>query len=322
MTDTSRSKSMNSGKSKPSYVVVDAAESRAGTETATLRQHSPKFTSKLSKTWHRFYPVLPLVYAGHVWLRRRMPRVLPRFTTLRLWELYASWGLYSALTTETRHMQTQWIRDRDLATIELGAYVFWRDNHPTLHDIQKLKFRKDTLQRLDFYPRREEGVLAELKWWNDHIWSSEQTWKGVALILDPHVGALEKLGWVMPQGETTREDWDRIITFLANAIHGKNGTTNPNLAFPVLQVFACLTPFAMLARHIWVRATPVLWFNGLQRMLFYAAAYLGSMQEYQFYRYSASIQQKEKFAQLLCHALPGLDKAVDELIRVSLPDHV
>ncbi len=81
-----------------------------------------------------------------------MPRVLPHFTTLKLWELYASWGLFSALTTETRHIQTQWIRDRDLATIQVGAFVIWQRNHRDLRVIQELKYPRGTPQRLGIGP--------------------------------------------------------------------------------------------------------------------------------------------------------------------------
>ncbi|RDX45040.1 hypothetical protein OH76DRAFT_1408484 [Lentinus brumalis] len=302
----------------PRYVTVDAGSRN---DSETLQQHSPSFTSKLSKTWHRFYPVIPFVYVGHIWFRRRMPRVLPRFTTLKLWELYASWGLSSALTTETRHIQTQWIRDRDLATIQVGAFVIWQRNHRDLRVIQELKYPRGTPQRLDFYPQRKDGVLAEFIWWYNHMWSSEQTWRGVAHMLSMHLDGMKQRGWDM-HGAKDREDWNRIITFLANAIHGKNGGTNYNMAFPVAQALVCLTPIAMLARHIWARTMPVLWFNGLQRTLCYGAVYLRAVQEYQFYRYSADIEQKQKVAELLCRVLPGLDSEVDELIRVSLSEHV
>ncbi|RPD56301.1 hypothetical protein L226DRAFT_615799 [Lentinus tigrinus ALCF2SS1-7] len=312
-----------SSKSKaqtPSYVTLDR-ESHFTADPETLRQHSPTFRSKLSKTWHRFYPVIPLVYAGHIWFRRRLPRVLPRFTSLRLWELYASWGFYSALTTDTRHIQTQWVRDRDLATIQIGAYYIWLQNHRDLPIIQKIKYPEGVLSRSDVYPRwTDRGVvLAELVWWNNHMWSREQTWRGAAQLLTGHADVMVERGRKM---DVDPHDWDRFITYIANAIEGPDGTKNYNLAFPVAQAFACVTPFAMLARHFLPLSRAVPWLNGLQRTLFYAAAYLLPMQQYQFYRYSADIQHKRQFAELLCDLFPGLDKNVDEVIRVSLPDHV
>ncbi|KAI0757729.1 hypothetical protein C8Q80DRAFT_1135151 [Daedaleopsis nitida] len=267
------------------------------------------------KTWYRFYPILPLVYVGHAWLFRRAPRVFPRLTSLRLWELYASTGFYAALETERRRLASRWVDDRDFAIIELAAHLMWEKNHGDLADIQSMTFPSDMISRSDFYPRRTDGVLAELVWWNNHMWSTDQTWKGVAVCLLNAIERLQQQGrW---DGPVNGHDWDATCTFIANAIHSHDGGSNGSVRdiFPYMAALASVTPVAMLARWLQWR-NPVLWLNCAQRALFYGVAYFWPMRTFHFHWYSNSIQDKRKIADILCEANSGVSKYTDVLISM------
>ena len=67
-----------------------------------------------------------------MWFRRRIPRVMPPLTSLRLWELYSFAGYYALLETEKRRMHAHWLEDRDLAIIQVGAHHLWRDRRNTV----------------------------------------------------------------------------------------------------------------------------------------------------------------------------------------------
>ncbi|KAI0762304.1 hypothetical protein C8Q74DRAFT_141944 [Fomes fomentarius] len=181
------------------------------------------------QTWFRFYPVLPLLYVGHVWFRRRVFRgrtVLPwpPATSLKLWELYTSAGFCALLETERRRLQTHWVDDRNLGIIQLGAFFLWRDNHHRLAGIKAAQFDKSVPGYLAWYPRHRDGILAELSWWNNHMWSSEQTCKIVLVVLFNTTAAqtADREVWNYLKGK----DWDKTATFFANSIHSSNGMRN------------------------------------------------------------------------------------------------
>lgn len=141
-------------------------------------------------------------------------------------------------------------RQRDLGIIQLGAFFLWRDNHHRLAEIKAAQFEKSVPGYLGmvcigfgqhvrletdyaslcielmiaWYPRRRDGILAQFSWWNDHMWSSEQTWKGVLVVLFNTTAtqiADRDIGKYL-QGK----DWDKTATFFANSIHSPDGMRN------------------------------------------------------------------------------------------------
>lgn len=190
----------------------------------------------------------------------------PPATSLKLWELYTSAGLYALLETERRRIQTHWVDNRDLGIIQLGAFFLWRDNHHRLAEVKATQFDKSVPGYLGmvciwlgqhvrleadyavlcielmiaWYPRRRDGILAEFSWWNNHMWSSEQTWKGVLVILFNTTATqiADRDIWKYLKGK----DWDKIATFFANSIHSPDGMRNEvsTITTQVSQVSRCL----------------------------------------------------------------------------------
>ena len=70
--------------------------------------------------WPTYWPmpIAGLAYLLHLRYRRKVPRIIPRITPLRPFELYATAGLTASVIVEQQHFYANLKLDRDLLVLE------------------------------------------------------------------------------------------------------------------------------------------------------------------------------------------------------------
>ncbi|KAI0672462.1 hypothetical protein C8Q78DRAFT_1027308 [Trametes maxima] len=258
-------------------------------------------------TLFRHLPGVMLAFAGHVVLRGRYPRRLPPLTSLGVREIYAgialAWAVENASFAYTRRL----LYDPDLRPVELSALNIRRalcdpkysplvdlDNYPENGLLTLRKWHEAMYRDLD--------IFGKIHWWHNHMWSDTTTWMTSAAIF---------IAFYNIKG-LAKEDVDVCVTHIAN-------TRCSNLSeefvpmyeehwldlrdytrFP-LGLLALSVPLGMFARRT---GRPMLFrpINGLQRLLFGATLYAGTMQKFQHHAYPCSIRDKHSLAQRIRRA--------------------
>lgn len=171
--------------------------------------------------------------------------------------------------------------------------------------------------------RTEHGFAADVVWLRDHIWADEVAYNYFYREL------YEQYAQKYP--DISIQDWDVLITHMANTAYTQADSrfivscTQPcphscrilcicgqDSASPMLVPAVFSAPMAMFARWKQIRfLTPLL--NGLQRMSFYLWTAAIAMQPYRHWAYPLTLQNKQRVAEMLREAYPGLEDEAQQL---------
>ncbi|KAI0762298.1 hypothetical protein C8Q74DRAFT_1220312 [Fomes fomentarius] len=265
-------------------------------------------------------PVAACAYATHRYYRRRFPRrLLPPFTSLRLFELYVFITSAFIAAADSAERQVEIMRDGDLLTIDFIGRQVGRVAIPLRDGSLKARTSSttlDTLKRIREHRYYDSGIFGKLAWWQNHIWSREETWYTTAWVLSCDALDAQKESRPFPQNW---DDWDACITYTANCTDRRASSypylTDIVLSYLLLEAVGYSVPAAMFAR--WTgRALLYRPVNFLQRILIGAYFYCDFMRQNQRLAYIQQFPNKERNATFL-RACFGIDKEDAEVAMAT-----
>ncbi|KAI9062326.1 hypothetical protein FKP32DRAFT_1629808 [Trametes sanguinea] len=252
--------------------------------------------------WPLKASLIGVAYIAHLRYRRYAPRKLPTLTPLRLGELYGSFAAIYTIGQEQRWAKLRVVNDRDLLTLEAAG----RRQRTRWQEIQELVYQRPEYAqpRFDRQMRAGDGFVAQVVWLRDHLWADEVAYNYFYREL------YERYAQKYP--EISQQDWDVLITHMANTAYSDADDRFIGMASPMLIPAVISAPMAMFARWKQMRfLTPLL--NGLQRTSFYLWALSLAMQPYRHWAYPLTLQNKQRVAEMLREAYPGLEDDAQRL---------
>ncbi|EIW53575.1 uncharacterized protein TRAVEDRAFT_52696 [Trametes versicolor FP-101664 SS1] len=259
------------------------------------------------RTIFRHVPEVALAYALHVGVRGVRPRRLPAFTSMKLREIYTGLGLASIAEAAATDYMSQVASDDDLSACDVAAYAWTsRKVNMAVGGISDDNISWLRAWRLGNYDNRD--LLGKLAWWHNHIWSDETTWVWAA--------ALWFTYFYDEENPEIRNDHNIYITHLANVRGAHLSRTLSPVSMASLLGFrqyvhipllalAASAPLAIFARRTG-RLLLYLPINALQRLLFGATLYCGTMQRHQHAGQLTALKEKHAMAAAVKAALVRL----------------
>ncbi|KAM5542305.1 hypothetical protein V8D89_004178 [Ganoderma adspersum] len=180
----------------------------------TLSRYSFGVSSKGEYSpWPIYWPmpVVGLAYLLHLRYRRQSPRIFPRITPLRPFELYVTAGLTASLIVEQQHFYANLKLDRDLLVLEFFA-AHCKDLWLTHHAKYEKQKRMQTMNRAIYFYPRTGGLSEKARWFHDHWWASHVAWNFTTMVLRP-----------LDCGDVSEHDLDVCVTYIANGLE-QDGT--------------------------------------------------------------------------------------------------
>ncbi|CDO69803.1 hypothetical protein BN946_scf184803.g1 [Trametes cinnabarina] len=231
--------------------------------------------------WPLKTSLIGVAYLAHLRFRRYSPRTLPTFTPLRLGELYGSVALIYTVSQERRLAQERVVNDSRLMTLEAAARRQWRHWREIRDSVYQQPEYTETAY--DYHPVTYNYFYRTL--------------------YEPYADKYPDI---------SKHDWDVLLTQISNTAWSERDDTYIDFAAASLYPALTSTPIAMFARWKNIRfITPFL--NGIQRTSFYLWTLMMALQPYQHWAYPLTLQNRERVAEMLREAYPGIEKDAEAL---------